>query len=410
MKTEILTIGDEILIGQITDTNSAWIANRLLQENILINRMISLADKRTEMLEVIDCAFQRSDVVIITGGLGPTKDDLTKEVLAEYFESGWHWDEESLRIIDKLFSQRNRELKEINKKQAYLPDNCKAIANHWGTAPGMLFQKNNKILISLPGVPFEMQNMMDTYVVNEIKKRFKPTPVLVHHFLTVNVPESLLAERLAEVEDSLPKHFKLAYLPHLNIVRLRLTCSIENEQIDKTLFDDFVSRFRAKLGNDLVTEQNISLEEHIYNLLKAKNKTISFAESCTGGLISSSFTQTPGVSAVYSGAVISYSNEVKNKVLGVPEILLSKHGAVSAEVASAMAEGCRLHLNSDYALSVTGIAGPDGGTEEKPVGTVYIGLSSAHGTITEKLFYPSKRHRIMEYSMIAVFNLLRRNL
>ncbi|MCO6494115.1 MAG: competence/damage-inducible protein A [Bacteroidetes bacterium] len=407
MKAEILTIGDEILIGQIVDTNSSWIASRLIKENIKISRMISLSDNKEQMLEIIHQSLERSDVVIITGGLGPTKDDLTKNVLATYFNSSWRWDDNVLKMLEERFNNRGKHLFELNKQQAYLPDNCITIFNDRGTAPGMFFQKNKKLLFSLPGVPYEMQGMIEDSIIPSIKEHFEISPVIFHHFLTINVAESVLAKRLSSIEDNLPEHLKLAYLPHINTVRLRLTCNVIHPKEDRTMFDDIVKLIKSALGNDLITEEDISFEEYIFKILKEKGKTISFAESCTGGLISARFTQIPGVSAVYQGAVISYSNEVKNKVLGVPDDLLKNYGAVSPEVAKAMAEGCRKHLNSDYALSVTGIAGPDGGTDEKPVGTVYIGISSSNGTQTNKLFYPAQRHRIMEYSMLSVLNLLR---
>jgi nicotinamide-nucleotide amidase len=410
MRTEILTIGDEILIGQIVDTNSSWIAQRLVAENIQVGRMISLSDNREEMLEVIDSSFKRADLIIVTGGLGPTKDDLTKAVLAEYFESGWRWDAPSLEIIDSFFRVRNRELKEINKKQAYLPDNCETVLNEWGTAPGMLFKKSGKILVSLPGVPFEMQNMMDKYVVPVVMKHFSPKPILVHHFLTVNIPESLLAERLAFVEDVLPPHIKLAYLPNLNLVRLRLTCQTSGSSNEKALFDNFVRQIREALGSALVSEKNIALELFIKELLESKNLTLSLAESCTGGLIASRFVQHSGVSKTFSGGIVCYSNESKSELLGVKEKTLQEFGSVSAPTVEEMAVGCKQRFKTDYAISVSGIAGPEGGTDEKPVGTVYIGIASPQGVQSHKLFFPGMRSRIMERTFVAALNLLREEL
>jgi len=407
LKTEILTIGDEILIGQIVDTNSSWIAHRLADENISVNRMISLSDNREEMLSIIDQSFKRSDIVIVTGGLGPTKDDLTKAVLAEYFESGWRWDQESLDILEGFFKERNRVIKEINKKQAYLPSNCETIINKWGTAPGMLFKKSGKILISLPGVPFEMKNMMEAYVIPEIKKFYSPNPLLVHHFFTVNIPESLLSERLAFVEDVLPKNIKLAYLPNLNIVRLRLTCQTNNNSNDRMLFMNFVEQIRHELGQSVVVEKDISFEEYIAGVLLEKGKTISFAESCSGGLISHRFTLIPGISKVFKGSIVCYSNESKGNMLGVPKNLIDTVGVVSSEVVEIMAENCRKNFKTDYALSVSGIAGPDGGTDTKPVGLVFIGLSTPNGNYSHKCLFPGERSRVMERTFVAALDILR---
>jgi nicotinamide-nucleotide amidase len=407
LKTEILTIGDEILIGQIVDTNSAWIAQKLMSENIRVNKMISLADEREEMLEVIDQSFKRADIIIITGGLGPTKDDLTKAVLASYFNSGWRWDNQSIAIIEEFFALRNRTLKEINKKQAYLPDNCETILNYWGTAPGMLFRKNGKLLVSLPGVPYEMQQMMETYVIPIIKNAFTRTPLLTHHFITVNIPESILSEKLAFVEDVLPPHMKLAYLPNLNMVRLRLNCDVQNPMNDKNLFENFITQIRNKLGNAIVTESHHSLEAYIKEELESRKQSISFAESCTGGLIASRFTQLSGISAVFPGSVVSYSNTAKIDLLNVNAETIEKHGAVSENVTIEMAKGCKERFNTDYAIAVSGIAGPSGGSPEKPVGTVCISIASPTKISSQTFYFPGERSRIMERTFIAALDMLR---
>jgi nicotinamide-nucleotide amidase len=408
MKTAIITIGDELLIGQILDTNSQWIAALLSEANFTIHTMVTVSDNKDEMLAVIDRCFTENDLVIITGGLGPTKDDLTKMVLATYFESGWRWDHDTLQLLDSFFKERNRELKEINKKQAYLPDNCKTVINKWGTAPGMLFERNNKLLFSLPGVPYEMQRMMLHHVLPTCQQFFKPKELWVQHYLTVNVPESLLSERLAFVEDVLPNNFKLAYLPNLNLVRLRLTCTVQDKQKDKALFDNFCQQISQSIADDLVCEENKSLEQVVYEILVSKNITLSIAESCTGGFIASKMTSIPGISKVFKGSIVAYSNEIKTSMLNIPAEYIAEHGAVSAKVAITMAIHASDIFKTDYAIAVTGIAGPEGGSVEKPVGTVYIGINTPNEAFSLPCHFPGERIRVIERTHIAALNFLRR--
>lgn len=407
---EILSIGDEILIGQILNTNSQWLASKLSEENFVVNRMVTVPDKHDLILEAVDKAINDTDLVIITGGLGPTKDDLTKDVLATYFNSSWRWDEDTLQNLEKIFANRGKHLQEINKIQAYVPDNCTTIFNKLGTAPGMLFRKEHKIVISLPGVPFEMIEMMNNVVLPLLRKEFQSAPTLRHHFFTIGVPESLLAERLSSIEDNLPAHFSLAYLPHLNVVRLRLTCNIQNQQNDSLLFQEFSQQFKQTLGNDLLMEEDIPLAAYTALLLHNTQTSFSLAESCTGGLISQHFTQIPGISAIYKGGAVVYSNESKTNILKIPAGLIEQHGAVSEEVAAAMAENCRTVFQSDIAVSVTGIAGPDGGTDDKPVGTVYIGYSSQRSTITKKFLFTRERKHIQESTLYAALAFIIRNI
>lgn len=410
VKAEIITIGDEILIGQIQDTNSGWIAGRLAKEHITLKKITTVSDHKEEMTRAIDHALTNADVVIITGGLGPTKDDLTKMVLAQYFRSGWRWDQNALDIIEGFFSIRNRELKEINKKQAYLPDNCLTIPNHWGTAPGMHFIQESKQLFSLPGVPYEMKNMFDSYVIHEINKNKTGENILTHHFLTVQIPESILSEKLAFIEDVLPDHMKLAYLPHLNMVRLRLTCNVLQPDNDHILFNNTLNQIRTTLQHAIVHEKEDTIEAFIAQLLSEKKISLSVAESCTGGLIASRLTSIPGISSVFMGGVVSYSNSSKVDLLGVSSDTLRVDGAVSKSVVEQMADGCRRRFHTDYSLSVSGVAGPSGGTDEKPVGTVHIGLSGNNRTLSQKFFFPGDRSRIVERTFVSALDMLRREI
>lgn len=409
MKTEILTVGDEILIGQIVDINSAWIAKELGAWNIKPTRMISLSDNRKEMLEIFKESFERADLIIITGGLGPTKDDLTKDILAEFFNSGWRWDQDTLDTLDSFFKARNRELSESNKKQAYLPDNCETIPNKWGTAPGMLFRKNGKILASFPGVPFEMQNMFRKYLIPEIVQNFNVPEIKTHHFFTVNIPESVLSDKIADIEDNLPKNFSLAYLPNLNVVRLRLSFykKLKNDEIT---FNKVIENIRERIAENIVVEKDILFEDYIFQLLESRNQTLSVAESCTGGLVSSKLTQIAGISSVFMGGVVSYSNESKTDLLHVPKENFKKYGAVSKEVVGYMLDGCKERFHTDYSIAISGITGPGGGSPNKPVGTVYIGILGPNGKIIEKHFFPGDRVRVMERTFFMAMEMLRKEI
>jgi nicotinamide-nucleotide amidase len=409
MKTEILTVGDEILIGQIVDINSAWIAKELGIWNIKPTRMISLSDNREEMLEIFKESFERADLIIITGGLGPTKDDLTKDILAEFFNSGWRWDQETLDTLDGFFKERNRELSESNKKQAYLPDNCETIPNKWGTAPGMLFRKNGKILASFPGVPFEMQKMFRKYLIPEIVQNFKVPEIKTHHFFTVNIPESVLSDKIEDIEDNLPPNFSLAYLPNLNVVRLRLSY-YKKASTDEITFNKVIEKIRERIKENIVVEKDILFEDYIFQLLASRNQTLSVAESCTGGLVSSKLTQLAGISSVFMGGVVSYSNESKTELLRVPKENFKKHGAVSKEVVGNMLDGCKERFHTDYSIAISGITGPGGGSPNKPVGTVYIGIIGPNGKIIEKHFFPGDRVRVMERTFFMAMEMLRREI
>jgi nicotinamide-nucleotide amidase len=406
MHAEIITIGDEILIGQIVDTNSAWIASHLNQAGIRIKQISSIADDRVHILTALGEASRRADIILITGGLGPTKDDITKKTIAEYFGVKLVENGDALNNVSAIFERFNRPLLEINRLQAQVPENCEVILNKNGTAPGMWFNVNGKIYISMPGVPHEMMYMMEEQVIPKLKSSLK-IPFIVHKtILTVGEGESFLAERIADIEDSLPPYVKLAYLPKLGQVRLRLSGYGEDEALVKEKVEEFADKIIQRVANVVAAEEDITIEKAILNVMTRRGLTLSVAESCTGGYISHLITQHAGSSKVFFGGAVTYSCELKKSILGVKGDTLQQFGAVSKETVSEMVEGALLNFKSDYAIAVTGIAGPDGGTPEKPVGTVWVAVASAHKTIVKKLTFGNKRQQNIERSAISALNML----
>lgn len=406
MLAEIITIGDEILIGQIVDTNSAWIAGKLNQTGIRVKQISSVSDDREHILTALSEACNRADVIIITGGLGPTKDDITKKTLAEYFNVGMREDAATLQQVQNIFKKHNRPLLEVNRLQAQVPENCEVILNKNGTAPGMWFNHEGKVYVSMPGVPFEMMYMMEDGVLPRLKSSFK-LPFIYHKtILTVGEGESFLAERIADIEDSLPSHIKLAYLPKLGQVRLRLSGYGDNKAIVTHEVNQYAQLFVQRVGNAVVAEEDIPLEKAIMDRMNAKRLTLSVAESCTGGYIAHLFTQHPGSSAVFLGGAVSYSNQLKQSILGVKPETLEQFGAVSEQTAKEMVEGAIFNFKSDYAIAVTGIAGPEGGTAGKPVGTVWIAVASANKTMVKKFTFGTKRLQNIERTAISALGML----
>lgn len=408
MRAEIITIGDELLIGQVVDTNSAWLGQMLNKFNIKIHRINSISDNADEIkLQLTEC-LNRSELIIVTGGLGPTKDDITKKTLAEFFGMGWRTDAIVLAQLEAFFKNRGREMLEVNKLQAELPDACTTLYNEWGTAPGMWFEHNGKIIISMPGVPYEMKNIFEFKALPLINERFSQPKLLHQTIVTINVPESILAKRIESVEDHLPSYIKLAYLPNWNIVRLRLT-GVEQE--GKDLVKEIAQHTEAIieiLGDAVVANEDLSMAEIVFNLLSAKNQTLSIAESCTGGYISHQMTMIPGASKVFVGSVVSYSNSVKHHQLGVESTLFETVGAVSEQVVTQMVEGVRERLTTDYAIAVSGIAGPGGGSVEKPVGTVVIGVCNKDTTLVQTYHFIGDRSNVIGRSNNMAFDMLRR--
>lgn len=409
MLAEIITIGDEILIGQIVDTNSAFIAQKLNAIGVQVKQISSVSDDRQHILNALAEAHQRADIIIITGGLGPTKDDITKKTLAEYFGVGLVENKDALQNVERIFRRLrgvSEPLLEVNRQQALVPENCEVILNANGTAPGMWFNHEGKIYMSMPGVPHEMMYMLEDSVILKLKSTFA-LPFIVHKtILTVGEGESYLAEKIADIENDLPSYIKLAYLPKLGLVRLRLSGYGKNEASLKNEVELFARRIIERVGRAVVAEEDVALEKAILNYMAEKELTLSTAESCTGGYIAHLITQHAGSSKVFFGGAVSYSYELKESILGVKNETLWQYGAVSQETVTEMVQGALLNFKSDYAIAVTGIAGPDGGTPEKPVGTVWIGVANAEKTITKKFQFGNKRMQNIERTAVAALNML----
>lgn len=371
MFAEIITIGDELLIGQVTDTNSAWMGRELNKVGIEVIRVVSVRDRANEITEAVDAAMNRADIVLMTGGLGPTKDDITKQTLCTYFDTQLVFSEEVFENIKRVLAGRIP-MNALNKSQAMVPKDCLVINNRVGSASVSWFERNGKVLVSMPGVPQEMTTVMTEEVIPRLRRRFD-TDVIVHKTFTVkNHPESVLAEKLEPWETALPESLKLAYLPKPGIIRLRLTGRGKDEEEIRSFMKAESANLEKILGDDIFDEDDTPLEVIIGYLLKKKNLTVSTAESCTGGSIAARLTSIPGSSNYFQGGVVAYSNEVKEALLHVSSQTLDLHGAVSKETVTEMVKGAMKAMKTDCAVSTSGIAGPGGGTKEKPVGTVWI--------------------------------------
>ena len=406
MLAEIITIGDEILIGQIVDTNSAWMAQQLNSIGLRVKQISSVSDDRQHILTALKEARERVEVILITGGLGPTKDDITKNTLAAYFKVGMVEDAAALANVEDIFKRYNRPLLDVNKLQAQVPANCEVILNKNGTAPGMWFNEQGKIYISMPGVPHEMMYMMEDVVLPKLKLTLKLPFILHKTILTVGEGESFLAQKIADIEDALPPYIKLAYLPKLGQVRLRLSGYGEDEQLIKDKIKEFADRIIERIGDIVAAEEDIPIEKAVLNFMEKRGLTLALAESCTGGYISHLFTQHPGSSKVFLGGIVAYSNDVKVNLLGVKQETLDNYGAVSEQTAAEMVQGVLNRVQAGYAIAVTGIAGPDGGTPDKPVGTVCIAVANHGKTVTKKLTFSNKRRQNIERSAITALNML----
>ena len=406
MFAEIITIGDEILIGQIVDTNSAWMAKQLNLIGIKVKQITSVSDDEAHIMEALQLAEGRAEIILITGGLGPTKDDITKLTMAKHFGMGFRRDEETLKNVTNIFARLNRPMIDVNIRQADVPDGCVVIQNKNGTAPCMWFDHHGKIFVSMPGVPHEMMYLMDEEILPRLKASFE-LPSIVHKtILTAGLGESFLAQQIAAIEESLPAHIKLAYLPRLGQVRLRLSASGANEEVLKAEVQTYAQQIIAELKSYVMVEDDVPLEKAILDLMTARKLTLSTAESCTGGYIAHLITQHPGCSAVYAGGAVSYSYELKESMLGVKPDTLNTFGAVSEQTVLEMAAGAVKHFNTDYAVAVSGIAGPDGGTAEKPVGTVWIAVASKTDVQAKVFKFGNKRIQNIERSASAALTMI----
>jgi nicotinamide-nucleotide amidase len=407
---EILTIGDEILYGHITDTNSQFISTALDKAGIQVIRRTSVGDNKEAIINGLKSAEAIADIVIMTGGLGPTKDDITKKTLAEYFQTTLIMNEEVLSHIERLFASRGRVMNDLNKSQALIPANARVIHNAVGTAPGMWIEHQGKVFISMPGVPYEMKKMMEEWIVPQLRKHFQ-TPAIIHKWVkTINIPESTLAEKIAKWEDALPAHLKLAYLPRMGQVRLRLTGKGEDAEVLNTELDAQIAQLIPIIKDHVYGYEDDEIEKVVGNLLVQKNKTISTAESCTGGYMAHLLTSVAGSSRYFIGSIVAYSNQIKMNELGVSPVVLDEHGAVSEPTVVAMAEGIRKKFGTSIGLATSGIAGPEGGSPEKPVGTVWVAYADEKGTIAKKLALTQDRMLNITLTTNFLLNLLRMKL
>lgn len=404
---ELLTIGDELLYGQIVDTNSQWMSIALSNAGIKVIRKTTVGDQEDQILAALTEADKRADIILITGGLGPTSDDLTKPCLAKYFGCGLRMNEEALAEVTEFFKSRGRELTEVNRQQAALPECCEKITNRVGTAPGMWFERNKKVFVSMPGVPHEMKLMMTDIIIPKLKQTFS-TPSIYHKVIrTIGLGESFLAERISDWEKSLPPHIRLAYLPGLGEVKLRLTGigdSLENLHHET---EALTIRLRELIGEFIYGYGDEPLEASVGKMLLEKKLTLSIAESCTGGFLSHLITTVPGSSMYFQGGLIPYAYEIKMAQLGVSSDTLNKFGAVSEETIREMASLVRMKFKTDIGLATSGIAGPGGATPEKPVGTVWIACADKNGVVAKKLQLSKERILNIKFASMAALNLMR---
>ncbi len=407
MQATILTIGDEILIGQIVDTNSVSISKHLNSAGIVVRERLSIGDDREQITTTLERVMAQSQVVILTGGLGPTKDDITKKTLAEIFHSAMHYDEQVGEHVRTMLERRGVVFNDLNRGQALVPDACQVLFNRHGTAPGMWFEHSGGVVVSLPGVPFEMEHLMQDEVMPRLKSRFALRSIVHRTLITSGLAESMLAERIAPWEDALPAYLKLAYLPNPGQVRLRLSAyEVEGESVAREIEARF-EQLKILIPEYVVGYETATVEELIHQTLQERGLTLAVAESCTGGVIASRFTAMPGASAYFLAGVVAYQNSVKERVLGVEGETLARCGAVSEEVVRQMAEGVRRLTGADYGVATSGIAGPTGGSEEKPVGTVWMAVATPEGTTAQCCQCGTDRGQIINRSASYAISMLR---
>lgn len=393
MNVTIINIGDELLIGQVVNTNASTMARMLTEAGMEVGKTVVVGDSRDDIWQAVDAAMHASDTVLVTGGLGPTKDDITKKLLCEYFGSELVESEVALENVKRLFAVRGFELTPVNRAQALVPKCCEVLNNDVGTAPCMWFEREGKVLVSLPGVPHEMEWLMANRVIPKLQETFKMETIINKNILTQGIGESFLSDLIEPWELALPECIRLAYLPVAGMTKLRLTARGTQAASLRTAIDKAVEGLYKIAGQYIVGEDCETLAELVHKTLTERSLTLATAESCTGGTIASQLTAQAGASAYFKGGVVAYSNEVKECALGVQHSTLEAHGAVSEETAREMAEGVRKRLGADLAIATTGIAGPDGGTKEKPVGTVWIAVADATHTEAQLLSFPGRRRQ-----------------
>lgn len=394
MNAEIITIGDELLIGQTIDTNSVDIAKKLEQIGIRISRKTAISDNATDIKEMLNQTLQRVKIIIITGGLGPTKDDITKKTLAEHFNMGWRTDSSVITHLEKLFESRGRKLMQANLLQAELPSECITLHNAVGTAPGMWFDVNDAIVISIPGVPSEVQYLLENEIIPKLYSKLQLPKIEHKTLVTMLIPESILSKKLENFENELPDNLSLAYLPSYNSVKLRL--SSRNSEISKDLLNQWFKKLQSYIEEHILCLEDLPPATYIAETLISNKISISVAESCTGGYIANQLVQVPGISSILEGCILSYSNRIKNEELKVSVETIANYGAVSAETALEMAKGVKQKFSSDIGIATTGIAGPDGGTPDKPIGLIFIAVVFNDKIMVEKFQLGGNRKQFME--------------
>lgn len=407
----IITIGDELLIGQTIDTNSAWMAKELNTIGVWVRRRVAVGDKDKDIRQALDEESKNADIILLTGGLGPTADDITKPLLCDYFGGKMVRNEQVLQHIHYLFEkvyQRKGPMLDRNIRQADVPDNCTVLMNERGTAPGMWFEKNGKVYVSMPGVPHEMKGLMQKEVLPRLLKQFR-MPVILHQtLLTYGVGESILAEAIQDWEEALPSHMKLAYLPHYGMVRLRLTATGDDKNALEKELEEQTAQLKQLVRHWLIIDEDLTMQQAVAKLLKERKQTVGTAESCTGGYIAHLLTMDPGASSNFKGTVVSYDNQVKIDLLQVAPQSIESVGAVSEEVVIQMVKGVLQNLKTDYALATSGIMGPDGGSEKKPVGMVWVAVGNAEKIETKEFHFRFDRMRNIEQTSIAALAMLQR--
>ncbi len=405
MKAIILTIGDELLIGQVIDSNSAWLGAQLEAVNIKVTEIRSIEDDESTIIRNLDETLSQSDVVLITGGLGPTKDDVTKKAIANYLDVGLEYREDIYERMANLFKRFNYKIKETHKSQAYVPEGCTVIVNKMGTAQGMWMEKDGKVIISMPGVPYEMKYIMENGGIEKLVERSNGNRIYHRTIMTAGWGETMIEEAISDIVSNLPDHIKIAYLPGLGRVRVRISSSAGDSNAEVLQVSEQIV---GKLGNIVFGYDDIALEEAVGKMLLEKGLTLGTAESCTGGNVAKMITNIPGSSAYFQGSIVAYSNTIKQNLLHVSEDTLKQHGAVSKETVTEMVSGAIKTLGVNVAIATSGIAGPGGGSPEKPVGTIWMAVGDEKRTMTHKLQLTKNRIKNIEYTSIAALNMLRK--
>ena len=409
MKAKIISIGDELLIGQVVNTNAAWLGNILTINGMEVISTLTIGDGEQDIWEALD-ACSDVDIIVMTGGLGPTADDITKPTLCKYFNTELEFCQDAYDNVMSIFTKRGYQMTERNRGQAYIPKSCTYIPNRYGTAPCMWFEKGKSVYISMPGVPFEMKNVFEQEILPMLLSHFKMTPYINKVVMTTGVGESFLADKIKDWEDALPDFLSLAYLPQYGMVRLRLEGRHPDRDFLQQTIDERIEQLKDLIGEYIFGYDEKPLAEVVFEKLKAAGATMASAESCTGGSIAKMITAIPGSSEVFKGTVVSYATEVKENLLGVSHDEVLKYTVVSQQVAEQMAVGVKSLLKTDYAVATTGVAGPSGGTEENPVGTVWIAVAGPAGLVSKRYNFGNSRENNIERAAITAFEMLRRTI